>query len=121
MFVHMPHLKFQKFFLQFSKIKRELNSKFTYFAFKSSEIRYYLKDPKSHIGLDSHWIFPLFMNKMAVFLAPKLAKHFRCLNTAGSFPVLWTTANLTQIPKNSSRSQFPLDYRTISITPNVYK
>ena len=48
---------------------------------------------------------------MAVILAPKLANIFHDLIAAGSFPALWKTANITPIPKCSSPSQFPLDYR----------
>ena len=43
-------------------------------------------------------IFFLFLNKMAVILTLKLAKIFRVLFTASSFPVLWRTANKTLIP-----------------------
>ena len=49
------------------------------------------------------------MNKMAVILAPKLAKIFHGLIATGSFPALWRTANITPIPKGNSFSQFPLD------------
>ena len=58
---------------------------------------------------------------MVVFLASKLVKIFRGLIAAGSFPVLWRTANVTPIPKSSSSSQFPLDYRSISITLIIFK
>ena len=34
--------------------------KFTYFVFKPSEIKYYLKDLNPHDGLDPHNIFPCF-------------------------------------------------------------
>ena len=47
---------------------------------------------------------------MAVILAHKLAKI-----AAGSFPALWRTASITPIPKGTSPSQFPLDYRPISL------
>ena len=54
------------------------NPKFTYFDFKFSQIKYYLKDLNPHGGLDPHSIFPLFLNKMAVILA--------VLHTAGKLP-----------------------------------
>ena len=54
---------------------------------------------------------------MNVFLAPKLAKIFHGFKAADSFPVLWRIANINPLPKGSSSSQFPLDYRPISITP----
>ena len=69
--------------------------------------------------LDPHNIFPLFLNKMAVIIAPKLAKNFRGLIATGSFPSLWRTGNITPIPKATSPSQFPLDYRPISIPPSA--
>ena len=65
--------------------------KLTCFAFKSSERKYYLNP---YGDLDPHNIFPLFLNKMAVILAPKLAKIFRGLIAAGSFLSLWRTAPL---------------------------
>ena len=58
---------------------------------------------------------------MTVFLAPKLAKILHSLIAAGSFPALWRTANITQIPKSSSPSQISLDYRTILITLIISK
>ena len=64
------------------------NPKFTYFAFRSSEIKYYLKDLNSRGDLDPHNIFSLFLNKMAVFLALKLAKIFCGLIAAVNFPAL---------------------------------
>ena len=54
-------------------------------------------------------------------MASKLAKIFRDLSKSGSFRVCWRTANITPIPKGSSPSQFPSDYRPISITPVLSK
>ena len=42
------------------------------------------------------------MNKMAVFLAPRLAKSFSGITDAGSFQILWRTANITTILKGNS-------------------
>ena len=95
--------------------------KFTYFAFKSSEVKYYLRGLDSHGGSDPNNIFPLFLKMTADFIAPKLAKIFRDLMRLGSFPESWRTANITPIPKGSNPSQFPLDYRPISITPIISK
>ena len=86
-----------------------------------SEIKYYLKDLNLYGGLDSHNIFSLFLNKMVVILAPKLAKFFRGVIAAGSFPAVWRTANITPIPEGTSPSQFSLDYRPTSITPFIFK
>ena len=82
---------------------------------------YYIKDLNLHCGLDPHKFFPLFLNKIAVFLDPKLAKTFRGLIAAGSFPVLWRTANITSISKGSFSSPFSLYYKPISNTPIIYK
>ena len=54
-----------------------------------------------------------------VILAPKLAKIFCSLIATGSFSALWRTANITQLPKGTSPPQFPLDYRSILITPTI--
>ena len=94
--------------------------KFTYFVFKLSGIKYYLKDLHPHDALDSHNIFRFF-NKMDVIVALKLAKIFRRLIAGGSFPVLGITTNITPILKDRSPFQFPLDYRHISITPIIFK
>ena len=65
-------------------------------------IKYYVTDLNPHGGLDRQNIFPCFFKKMAVFLAPKLAKILRGLSATGSFPILWRTANITPIPKGKS-------------------
>ena len=56
---------------------------------------------------------------MVVLLASKLTLIFRGLIAAGSFPVLWRTANITQIPKGCSPFQFYLDYKSISTKPII--
>ena len=58
--------------------------------------------------------FPCFFNKMAVFLAPKLAKTFHGLIAAGNFSVLWKTTNITLISKDSFPFLVPLNYKPIS-------
>ena len=60
------------------------------------------------------------MNEISVF-TPKLAKIFRVLIAAGSFPVLFRIANITPILNDNFPSQFPLDYRSIAITPIISK
>ena len=95
--------------------------KLTYFAFRSSEIKNYLNNLNSSGGSDPNGIFPLFLKNIATHLAPKLAKIFRDLLKTGSFPECWRTANITPIPKGTSPSQFPSDYRPISITPVLSK
>ena len=58
---------------------------------------------------------------MNVSLAPNLSKIFGDLIASGTFPLLWRTAIITRIPKDSSPSQFPLDYRPISIASIICK
>ena len=72
-------------------------------------------------GIDPNDIFPLFLKKISCQLAPKLARIFRSILASGSFPESWRSANTTPIPKDSSPTQFPLDYRPISITPLLSK
>ena len=49
-------------------------------------------------------MFPLFLKKTAVVLAPCLAVLFRRLLRLGSFPVYWRVANVTPIPKGPPSS-----------------
>ena len=90
-------------------------------AFKSSEILSYLNDLDSYGGCDPLGFLPLFYTKIAPALAPKLAVVFRILIRRGSFPVCWRSANVTPIPKGSSPTSYPGDYRPISITPVLSK
>ena len=53
------------------------------------------------------WIHVIFS---LIFLIRWL---FRRLIAASSFPILLRTANTTPIPKGTSLSQFPLEYRPI--------
>ena len=65
-------------------------------------------------------MFPLFLKKTAVVLAPRLAVVFRRLLRLGSFPVCWRVVNVTPIlkgPPSSSAS----NYRPISLTPILSK
>ena len=65
-------------------------------------------------------MFPLFLKKTAVVLAPRLAVVFRRLLRLGSFPLCWRVANVTPIPKGSPSSSAS-NYRTISLTPILSK
>ena len=60
--------------------------KLTYFAYKSTEINYYLKDFNLHGASDSHNTLLMFMNRTADTLAPKLIKIFRFLIPFGCLP-----------------------------------
>ena len=65
-------------------------------------------------------MFPLFLKKTAVVLAPRLAVIFRRLLRLGSFPVCWRVANVTPIPKGPP-SFSASNYRPISLTPILSK
>ena len=90
-------------------------------AFRSSEIKSYMLDLDSYGGIDPTGIFPLFFKNNAAILAPKLAFLFRLLIRAGKFPLCWRIANITAIPKGTSPSHLPSEYRPISITPVISK
>ena len=77
----------------------------------------------SYGGTDPLEMFPLFLKKTAVVLAPRLAVVFRRLLRLGSFPVCWRVANVTPIPKGPP-SYSASNYRPISLTPilsNVFE
>ena len=78
------------------------NLKLTYFSFKSSEIKYYLKELDSNGGSDRDNMFYLFLKKTADLFSPKLAKPFLALLTSGSFPESWRIAYVSPIPKDST-------------------
>ena len=75
----------------------------------------------SNGGSDPDDTSPLFLKKTADIVSPKLAKIFHDLLTSGSFPKSLRTANVTPIPKGSTPTQSPLEYRPISITPIISK
>ena len=90
-------------------------------AFRSSELLRYLNDLDAYGGCDPLGFLPMFYKKIALSLAPKLAVVFRLLVRRGSFPECWRSANVTPIPKGSSPSIHPEEYRPISITPVLSK
>ena len=59
----------------------------TAFAFRSREVKWLLLDLDSYGGTDPLGMFPLFLKKTAVVLAPRLAVVFLRLLRLGSFPV----------------------------------
>ena len=89
---------------------------FTTFAFRSPEVKQLLLDLNSYGGTNPLGMFPLFLKKTAVVLAPRLAPVFHRLLRLGSFPVCWRVANVTPIPK-SPPSSSASNYRPISLTP----
>ena len=95
--------------------------KFGKFAFRSSELVTLLNDLDSYGSCDPLGFIPLFFKKSSRVLSPKLAVIFRLLLHKGSFPACWRVANVTPIPKGSSPSTSPDEYRPISITPILSK
>ena len=59
----------------------------TTFAFRSREVKRLLLDLDSYGGIDQLGMFPLFLKKTAVVLAPRLAVVFWQHLCLGSFPV----------------------------------
>ena len=88
----------------------------TTFDFRSREVKWLLLDLDSYGGTDPLGMFPLFLKKTAVVLAPRLAVVFRRLLRLGSFHVCWRVANVTPIPKGPPSSSAS-NYRPISLTP----
>ena len=64
--------------------------------------------------------FPMFFQKTASVLAPKLSCLFRRLLHGGEFPLEWRIADVTPIPKGPL-SGLVCNYRPISITPVLTK
>ena len=75
------------------------SSSLTNFAFRSREVKRLLLDLDSYGGTDPLGMFPIFLKKTAVVLAPRLAVVFWRLLRLGSFSVCWRVANVTPIPK----------------------
>ena len=94
----------------------------TTFAFRSREAKRLLLDLDSYGGTDPLGMFPLFLNRTAEVLAPRLSVVFRRLLAppANSFLVCWRVANVTSIPMGPPSSSAS-NYRPISLTPKLYK
>ena len=88
--------------------------------FRTSILLRLLLDLDTHGGVDPFGVFPLFLKKVAVIIAPKQSIVFRWLIPLGSFPECCRSANVTAIPKGAP---FPdrENYRPISITPILSK
>ena len=93
----------------------------TSLASRSSELKSLILDLDQSGGADPNGLFPLFFIKVADILAPKLAVVFRLLVRQGSFPECWRIANVTALPKGSTPTTSPSEYRPISITPVLSK
>ena len=80
----------------------------TTFALRSQEVMLLLLDRDSYGGTDPLGMFPLFLKKTAVVLAPRLAVVFRWLLLLGRFPVCWRVANVTPIKRVHLPPQHPI-------------
>ena len=92
----------------------------TSFSFRLSEVRRLLLDLDSYGGSDPSGMFPLFLERTAAVLAPRLSVVFRRLVRLGSFPTCWRQANVTPIPKGPPSSSVA-NYRRVSITSVLSK
>ena len=89
-------------------------------AFRAREVERYLLDLDPNGGVDPSGCFPMFFQKTASVLAPKLSCLFRRLLRGGEFPLEWRIADVTPIPKGPL-SALVCNYRPISITPVLSK
>ena len=71
-------------------------------------------------GVDLSGCFPMFFQKTASVLAPKLSCLFRRLLHGVEFPLEWRIADVNPIPKGPS-SALVCNYRPISIIPVLSK
>ena len=76
----------------------------TTFAFGSSEVRRLLLDLDPYGGTQPLGMFPLFLQRTADVMAPRLNVVLRRLVRLGSFPASWRQANVTPIPKGPPSS-----------------
>ena len=70
-------------------------------AFRTSIRLHLLLDLDMYEGGDPFRVFPLFLNKVADIIAPKLSIIFRRLIRLQPFPESWQSANVTAIPKGA--------------------
>ena len=77
-------------------------------AFRAREVERYLLDLDPNCGVDPSGCFPMFFQKTASILAPKLSCLFRRLLRGGEFPLEWRIADVTPISK--------VPYRRLSAT-----
>ena len=71
-------------------------------------------------GVDPSGCFPMFFQRTASVLAPKLSRLFRRLLRCGELPLEWRIADVTPIPKTPLLA-LVCNYRPISITPVLSK
>ena len=63
------------------------------------EVERYLMDHNPNGSVDPSSCFPMFFQKTASILAPKLSRLFPRLLHSGEFPFEWRVADVTPIPK----------------------
>ena len=74
-----------------------------------------LLDLNSYGGSDPLGMFPLFLQKTAVVLAPRLAVVFWQLLRLGSFPVCSRVVNVTPIPKGPPKEDIGIEQQLYEI------
>ena len=84
-------------------------------AIAAREFERHLLDLDLNGGLDPSGCFPMFFQKTASVLAPKLGHLFRRLLRCGEFPLEWRIADVTPIPKGPL-PPLVCNYRPILIT-----
>ena len=89
-------------------------------AFRAREVERHLLDLDPNGGVDPFDCFPMFFQRTASVLAPKLSRLFLRLLRCGEFPLEWRIADVTPIPKGPL-SALVCNYRPISITPVMSK
>ena len=83
-------------------------------------MRRLLLDLDFYGGTDPFGMFPLFLNRTADVMAPRLSVVLRRLVRLGSFPACWRQANVTPISKDPPSSSVA-NYRPISLTSVLSK
>ena len=70
-------------------------------AFRALEVERHLLDLDPNGGVDPSGCFPMFFQKTASVLAPKLSRFYRRLLHCAEFPLEWRIADVSPIPKGS--------------------
>ena len=92
----------------------------TTFVFRSSKVKCLLLNLDPYGGTDPLGMFPLFLKRTAVVMAPRLSVVLWRLVRLGSFLDCWRKANVTPIPKGPPSSSVA-NYQPISITSVLSK
>ena len=84
-------------------------------AFRAREVERHSLHFDPNDGVDPSGCFPMFFQKTASVLAPKLSRLFRRLLRYGELPLEWRIADITPTPKGPL-STLVCNYRPISMT-----